>query len=78
MAKSAKSKPLTELLNLESLQVTKYKFLTQVGLILHTENLSKEAKCIRCGNPSQRIHQNHRYLVKDLPMTGQPVLVCQL
>lgn len=73
MTKSPKSKLLTELLNLESLQVTTYKNLTQVGLILHTENLSKEAKCTRCGNPSQRVHQNHRYLVKDLPMSGQPV-----
>ena len=73
MASSPKTKLLTELLNLKSLQVTKYKNLTQVGLILHTENLSKEAKCTRCGNLSQRVHQNHRYLVKDLPMSGQPV-----
>lgn len=73
MAKTSKIKLLTELLNLESVQVTRYKNLPQVGLILHTEILSKEAKCTRCGNKSQRVHQNHRYLIKDLPISGQPV-----
>nr|WP_216595759.1 ISL3 family transposase [Myxosarcina sp. GI1] len=47
--------------------------MPQVGLILHTEVLSKEANCTRCGNKSQRIHQNHRYLIKDLSISGQPV-----
>ena len=73
MPVSSKTKLLTELLNLELVQVTKYKNLPQVGLILHTEILSKEAKCTRCGNKSQRVHQNHRYLIKDLPISGQPV-----
>ncbi len=73
MANSSKIKLLTELLNLESVRVIKYKNLPQVGLILHTEVLSKEANCTRCRNKSQRIHQNHRYLIKDLPISGQPV-----
>lgn len=73
MASSSKTKLLTELLNLESVRVTKYKILPQVGLILHTEVNSKEANCTRCGNKSQRIHQNHRYLIKDLSISGQPV-----
>lgn len=73
MTKSSKTKLLTELLNLESVEVTKYKNLPQVGLILHTEVTSQEATCPRCGNISQRVHQNHRYLIKDLPISGQPV-----
>lgn len=73
MASASKIKLLTELLNLESVQVTKYQNLPQVGLILHTEVLSQEALCPRWGNKSQRIHQNHRYLIKDLPISGQPV-----
>ena len=27
----------------------------------------------RCGQPSHQVHQNHRYLVKDLPISGQAV-----
>lgn len=73
MAETSKTKLLTELLNLESVRVTKYKNLPQVGLILHTEILNKEAKCTRCGNQSKRVHQNHRYLIKDLPISGQSV-----
>ena len=73
MTKSSKTKLLTELLNLKSVRVTKYKNLPQVGLILHTEIMSQEATCPRCENISQRVHQNHRYLIKDLPISGQPV-----
>jgi transposase len=73
MTSPSKIKLLTELLNLESVKVTKYQNLPQVGLILHTEVFSNEALCPRCGNKSQRIHQNHRYLIKDLPISGQPV-----
>ena len=27
----------------------------------------------RCGQASHQVHQNHRYLVKDLPISGQAV-----
>lgn len=73
MASASQTKLLTELLNLESVKVTKYQNLPQIGLILHLESLTREASCTRCGQKSQKIHQNHRYLVKDLPMSGQPV-----
>ncbi len=73
MASTSKTKLLTELLNLESVKVTKYQNLSQIGLILATEVLTKETCCDRCGKKSQKIHQNHRYLIKDLPISGQPV-----
>jgi transposase len=72
-ASKSKTKLLTELLNLELVKVTKYQNLPEIGLILHTEVLSKEADCTLCGNKSRRIHQNHRYLIKGLPISGQPV-----
>ncbi len=73
MASASQTKLLTELLNLESVKVTKYQNLPGIGLILHLEPLTRKASCDRCGQKSQKIHQNHRYLVKDLPMSGQPV-----
>jgi len=36
-------------------------------------SLNKESICPHCDTPSHRLHQNHRYLVKDLPFSGQPV-----
>lgn len=73
MASASQTKLLTDLLNIESVKVTKYQNLAGIGLILHLESLIKEAFCDRCGNKSQKIHQNHRYLVKDLPISGQAV-----
>lgn len=66
MASASQTKLLTDLLNIESVKVTKYQNIAGIGLILHLESLTKKAFCDRCGNPSQKIHQNHRYLVKDL------------
>ena len=73
MTSASKTKLLTEILNLSSVKVTKYQNFSGIGLILNIEVLTKEADCTRCGNKSQRVHQNHRYLVKDLPMSGQSV-----
>lgn len=67
------SKILTELVNLEGVKVTNYIQHEGVGIILHLSSERDEAICPRCGNLSHKIHQNHRYLIKDLPLLGQPV-----
>jgi transposase len=43
MTSASKTKLFTELLNLESVQVTSYQNLPQIGLILHIQPKSKEA-----------------------------------
>jgi transposase len=73
MASASQTKLLTDLLNIESVKVTKYQNIAGIGLILHLESLTEEAFCDRCGNQSPKIPQNQRYLVKDLPISGQPV-----
>jgi transposase len=73
MTSASQSKLLTELLNLELVKVTKYQNLPGIGLVFHLETLTKEALCDRCGTKSNKVHQNHHYLVKDLPISGQPV-----
>lgn len=64
---------LTKLLNIEGVKVNSYRQHQGIGIILQVELLSKESICPRCGNKSHRVHQNHRYLVKDLPLSGQAV-----
>ena len=39
--------------------------------VVTTEEI--ESVCPRCGTKSQRLHQNHRYIVKDLPWAEKPV-----
>lgn len=73
MASPSQKKLLTEILNLASVRVTKYQNISGIGLIIHLEPLTKEAECDRCGQISHQVHQNHRYLVKDLPISGQAV-----
>lgn len=67
------TKLLTELLNLSGIKVTSYRQHAGIGIILQVESLNKESICSRCGAKSHRLHQNHPYLVKDLPFSGQPV-----
>jgi len=62
---------LTEILNLDSVKVNSYRQHEGIGIILQVELLKKT--CPRCGKKSHRLHQNHRYLVKDLPLSGQAV-----
>lgn len=67
------TKTLTEILNLDSVKVNSYRQHEGIGIILQVELLKKESTCPRCGKKSHRLHQNHRYLVKDLPLSGQAV-----
>ncbi len=73
MASPSQKKLLTEMLNLASVRVTKYQNISGIGLIIHLEPLTKEGECGPCGQISHQVHQNHRYLVKDLPISGQAV-----
>ena len=43
MASASQTKLLTDLLNIESVKVTKYQNIAGIGLILHLESLTKEA-----------------------------------
>ncbi|WP_293072808.1 transposase family protein [Moorena sp. SIO3H5] len=37
--------------------------------------MKKKAVCPRCGQRSHRLHQNKYHLVKDLPWSGQQVIL---
>jgi transposase len=61
------SKLLTEILNIEGIKVISQRQHEGIGIILKIESIGKESSCPRCGTKSHRVHQNHRYIVKDLP-----------
>lgn len=67
------TKILTKLLNLDSIKVNSYRQHEGIGIIIQVDSLNKESTCPRCGKKSHRLHQNHRYLVKDLPLSDQAV-----
>lgn len=59
---------LTELLGLSGVDVESYE---ESGdeLILSVEMHSESASCPQCGQLSDHLHQNHGYLVRDLPIS---------
>lgn len=68
-------KLLTELLNLEGIKVISHRQHERIGIILQLEPIRKESVCPRCRAKSHRVHQNHRYIVKDLPWGEKPVFL---
>ncbi|NJM17859.1 MAG: ISL3 family transposase [Richelia sp. SM1_7_0] len=68
-------KILTQLLNLERVKVISHRQYQGVGIILQIESIKTESICPRCGIKSHRLHQNHRYIIKDLPLGEQQVFL---
>ncbi|MBD2004120.1 ISL3 family transposase [Trichocoleus sp. FACHB-40] len=68
-------KLLTELLNIEGIKVISQRQHEGIGIILQLEPIERESVCPRCGTKSHRVHQNHRYIVKDLPWGEKPVFL---
>jgi transposase len=66
-------KILTELLDIKDIKVISHRQHEGIGIILQVEANKKESICPRCGTKSQRLHQNHRHIVKDLPWGEKPV-----
>lgn len=65
---------LTRLLGLPGIEVEDYHDHEQY-LVLDVEAYRDHACCPRCGTESNHLHQNHGYLVRDLPISERPVLL---
>ncbi len=68
-------KILTELLGLENVKVISHHLHDGIGIILQTESKISNSICPKCGTKSHKLHQNHRYIVKDLPFGDKPVFL---
>lgn len=72
MISKLQTKLLTKLLNIEKIKVIFHSHYGEIGIILHLESETKKGICPYCGNQNHKLHQNHKYLVKDLSLMGQP------
>ncbi|RCJ33233.1 transposase [Nostoc minutum NIES-26] len=75
MVRKQDIKILTELLDLKDVKVISHRIHDGIGMILQTESKKSCSTCPRCGTKSHRLHQNHRYIVKDLPFGEKPVFL---
>jgi transposase len=68
-------KLLTEVLNLEGIKVSDKHQHEGIGIILKIESVKKESACNICGTRSDRLHQNHQQIIKDLDWGEQAVFL---
>jgi transposase len=75
MLTKKEKKLLTEVLDLEGVQVVSKKQHEGIGIILGVESLDKKSTCGRCGVISDKLHQNHKQIIKDLAWGEQAVFL---
>jgi transposase len=68
-------KLLTEVLNLEGVKVSHKHQHEGIGIILKIDSIAKESACNICGTKSDRLHQNHQQIIKDLDWGEQAVFL---
>ena len=59
-----------KILNLPSILIKEHYQLDSHTYVFVVESSQKKAVCTRCGMMSKKLHQNHYYLVKDLPVSN--------
>ena len=68
-------KLLTEVLNLEGVKVAAKHQHEGIGIISRIESIEKKSVCNRCGLKSDKLHQNHQQIIKDLNWGEQAVFL---
>jgi transposase len=66
---------LTEVLNIAGVKVTSKHQYEGIGILLGVESSEKTSVCQRCGLKSDKLHQNHRQIIKDLNWGEQAVFL---
>ena len=66
---------ITKVINLEDIKVNNYDFITEDEIVIEVQNKPKEEKCPHCRNTTNKIHQNHWYMVRDIPLSNYQVFL---
>ena len=65
---------MTKLLNIEGVTVKSYQIIENIGITIYLDNNNnKKAICPDCGQKTDKLHQNHYYVVRYLPFGEQKV-----
>ena len=73
MASNPQLHLMTKLLNIEGVTVKNYQIIENIGITIYLDNNNKKAICPDCGKKTDKLHQNHYYVVRDLPFGEQKV-----
>ena len=64
---------MTKRLNLEGVTVKNYQIIENIGITIYLDNNNKKVLCPSCGRKTDKLHQNHYYVVRDLAWGEQKV-----
>lgn len=66
---------LTTIINFEGFKATNYHFITDNELVIELENKETLATCPHCQQTTNKVHQSHRYRVRDIPCSSYDVFL---
>ncbi len=66
---------ITQIINFPGFKATNYHFITDKELLIEIENKDQIAPCPFCGKTTNKVHQSHRYRVRDIPVSSFDVFL---
>lgn len=66
---------IKRIINIASVKVINYYFITDNELLVEVKNIAPDSICPHCGNISTSVHQDHWYRVRDIPMSDYNVFL---
>ena len=75
MPSNAELHLITEVLDLGSVKVVNYHFITKNEILIEIKKSEAKAPCPHCGKLTQKVHQNHSHRVRDIPFSQYHVFL---
>lgn len=66
---------ITKVINLKDIKVINYNFITDSEIVIELEKNCKKGICPSCGKTTDKTHQNHWYIVRDIPLSDYHVFL---
>jgi transposase len=66
---------ITQVINLEDVKVTNYRFVSQDVILIELKNIRVEIPCPHCKNLTHKVPQNHPYKIRDIPLSNYQVFL---
>ncbi len=66
---------ITKIIKFEGFKATNYHFITENELLIELENKATITTCSYCQKTTDKVHQSHRYRVRDIPFSSFDVFL---
>ena len=66
---------ITKIIKFEGFKATNYYFITENELLIELEKKSRLSICPHCHQKTDKVHQSHRYRVRDIPLSSWDVFL---